>query len=163
MIHGIGDCMILTDITLFQTITHPSTDVEITLGELFGCCRCLLPFSWSEELDGVLAIHVTSELCPLKLPISSPVLEEIAWMSDLNLHVKERRKCYYFWSYDKRIKSISFQQHFSLTYPDATKRIPRSSTNKGLHSWRFPETGAILILWLLSCTVISVTLVIFCT
>ena len=73
------------DCTLFQTIMHPSIEVETTSGELLGEETCPLPFSLSAEGVGQLDMHVTAAECPQKLPINSPVFEDIACIKDLSL------------------------------------------------------------------------------
>lgn len=62
------------DSTLFQTIMHPSMEVETTRRELLDGDICTL----STDVIGQLDMHVTAAECPQKLPINSPVFEDIA-------------------------------------------------------------------------------------
>ena len=64
---------------------QPSIEVETTSGELLGGDACPLPFSLSTDGVGQLDMHVTAAECPQKLPISSPVFEDIACIKDLSL------------------------------------------------------------------------------
>ena len=72
-------------LTLFQTIMQPSIDVETTKGDALAEFVCSFPPSFDSMLGGQLFIQVTQAECPEKLPINSPVLEDIAWIRDLLL------------------------------------------------------------------------------
>ena len=65
-------------LTLFQTIMQPSIDVETTKGDALAMFVCSFPPSLESKLDGQLLMQVTQAECPEKLPINSPVLEDIA-------------------------------------------------------------------------------------
>ena len=62
---------------------QPSIDVETTKGDAFAKFVCSFPPSFDSKLDGQLLMQVTQAECPEKLPINSPVLEDIAWIRDL--------------------------------------------------------------------------------
>lgn len=64
---------------------HPSIDVETTRVELFGAFDCLLSHSLSCGAAGQFVIQVTELEWPQKLPINSPVFDDIAWINDLVL------------------------------------------------------------------------------
>ena len=62
---------------------QPSIDVETTKGDALAKFVSSFPPSFESKPHGQLLMQVTQAECPEKLPINSPVLEDIAWIRDL--------------------------------------------------------------------------------